>query len=114
MTRISTIDRVVPSAIGPLGAHRLGYSGMRDHKSRPGTAHLEKPKIGIGAEIWGPETKGKNCRIPASGDRNPSERKKKTPPIAGLSRQSLQNAKTADWVVADAVACEPVSHAKFP
>jgi hypothetical protein len=29
--------------------------------------------------------------------------------MAGLSRQSLQNAKTADWVVADASRAKPVS-----
>src|SRR5215813_8563180 len=109
MTRISTIDRVVPSAIGPLGAHRLGYSGMRDHKSRRGTAHLEQSEIALGTGILGPETKGRNCRISANGDRNPSERRGKTPPIAGLSRQSLQNAKTADWVVGT-TGIEPVTH----
>ena len=52
-----------------------------------------------GTGIFGPETKGRNRRISANGDSDPTERRGKTPPIAGLSRQSLQNAKTADWVV---------------
>jgi hypothetical protein len=34
----------------------------------------------------------------------------KTPPIAGLSRQSLQNAKTPDWVVEIVGLIEPVSN----
>jgi hypothetical protein len=34
--------------------------------------------------------------------------------MAGLSRQSPQNAKTADWMVADAVRAKPVSEDKFP
>src|SRR5262245_13187208 len=65
----------VPSVIGPLGAHRHGCSGMRDHKSRRGTAHLEQSEIALGTGILGPEPKGRNCRISANGDRNPSERR---------------------------------------
>jgi hypothetical protein len=34
---------------------------------------------------------------------------KKYPPIAGLSRKSPGKPEMADWMVADAVHCEPVS-----
>jgi hypothetical protein len=47
----------------------------------------------------GPETKGRNRRTSANGDRDRSERRRKTQQIAGLSQQSQQNAKTADWMM---------------
>jgi hypothetical protein len=33
----------------------------------------------------------------------------KTPPLAGLLAKSLEMREITDWVVADAVGCEPVS-----
>jgi hypothetical protein len=62
-----------------------------------------------GTGISGPETKIRDCRISANGDRGQFERKRKSPPVAGLSRLSLQNAKTADWVVGT-TGIEPVTH----
>ena len=71
------------------------HSSARTSEIAPGTGSL------------GPETRGRNCPTSANGDRHLSERRRKTPPIAGLSPRSLQNAKTADWLVADAVEANP-------
>jgi hypothetical protein len=84
------------------------YSAAECVTSNQGAAQLTSIGTAPGTGILGPETKGRNCRIYANGDRNQSEWRRKTPPIAGLSRQSLQNAKTADWVVG-ATGIEPVT-----
>ncbi len=51
---------------------------------------------------------------PRTETANHQTRNKKPPPAAGLSYQSQCNDKTVDWMVADAVGCEPVSVPEFP
>jgi hypothetical protein len=53
------------------------------HKTAPGTG------------ILAPET----APTSVNGDQDRPERSQKTPPMAGLFRQSSHSAKTADWVV---------------
>src|SRR5262245_39899214 len=59
--------------------------------------------IASGTGILGPETKGRNRQTSTNGDRDRFEWRRKSPANSGLSRQSPQSAKTADWVVAEAV-----------
>src|SRR5262245_6669219 len=50
----------------------------------------------------------------ADRNRETASRKQKSPPMVGRRRKSPQSSGWPDWVVADAVQVEPVSHLEFP